>query len=400
MKNSYLPVFFATLLALLATHALLCWYVDPYAIYRDVRVEPVKPYPLDLFYTLRLTKAHQLEQIKPDIVILGSSRAAMLEPLALKDGESIAYNAAMPGLTAREMLAYFRHAVAVRQPRHMLVVLDYDAFVADAAPFRIGFDERRLAVDAADLQMPGRLRRHYADIGNTLFSSSTLRNVVKVLFDKESSGNTYYSDGTWSPNARGRATQPLVEVAYGRMVKQYFDELSAERPVADLACLQSLVAESYDRGIDVAFVIAPVHGMLLTMYGYAGHERARQQWQRDVVQLVEDEARRRGHAPFPVWGFEDNDAIVQPLRVIAEGGEPAFQDGLHMSVAFGRHVLQEVRGRAAGPLYGRRLTGQNMPDYLQSVADRVAAYQRNNPDDIDRIRKKLSLDAPGHPSAP
>lgn len=391
MKNAYLKQFFLTLGLLLAAHAALCWYTDPFAIYRNIRVEPVRPYALDLFYVLRLTKAHLLEKIRPDIVILGSSRSAMLQPTHLKTADEVAYNAALPGLTAEEMWGYFQHIAAIKKPARLVVMLDYESFVTDAPATRNGYEASRLAERPADLGFAGSLRRHYPDYANTLLSSSASRGAVKTLLHRETSGNTYFSDGTWQLNDRAAATM-TARGNYASISRQYFRLLTEQRPQYDLAYLRSIVAECYRQGIAAEFVITPVHGMMATVYGYTHHAQARARWQREVAQAIADGA-GSGRDPFRLWGFEDNDIATMPLGEELPQDRPAFVDGLHMNALLGDAVLQDIKAGPSQQHYGTLLTPATIDEYLRATAQRLASFQRDNPGDIAWLEKTLSLNA-------
>lgn len=382
MNRRYLTTLLLTSGLLLGAHALFCWWVDPYEIYKEVQLKPTRAYPVDLLRYLRLTKAYQLERLKPDVVIFGTSRAATLPPEIAAGQQQTAYNAALPGLTPYEMWSYFRHVVALGSPRRIVIALDYEAFLNDNEQNRTDFFERRMAKSTADAAPLPTLFRHYLDYQTTLFSLAATRLSLGALLGTDLGGILFYSDGTWLENPDYKRIRLVGKPGYEFIIKQYFQLLSDKRHDYALDYLQKIIDECHRLDIDAILFIAPAHNTLATVYQRTHHFTNREQWQRDIAQLLEQRAATLHKPAFPLWGFEDN--AVSAEQVYANDDPSGwYRDGLHISAAYGRAMLEEMATPAAEPRYGRQLTHQNIDDYLNRTRQGLADYQRLNTDTMD-----------------
>jgi len=389
MNKNYLTKFFAFLGLLLAANGLLCWYTDPYAIFHTAKLNPPSPYATELMYYLRVTKAYQLEYLKPDDLIIGSSRAAILTPAKLDRPNEVAYNAALPGITSYEMWRYLRHAITIQKPKRIIIGLDYESFLIDDDKFLIRFEQHRLADNADDLRPLQSFARHYPDYWASLASANATTKALATLL-KFNSGNIFLSDGTWSERREPGQLLLIGRPGYNFIAKQYFQRYADKRTTYSLEYLQRILDECYRLNIEVILYISPAHNLISTVYQYAHHYDARQQWQRDTTQLIEDLARSHQATPYPLWGFEDNNIVADdPERGLTTEGA-VFRDGLHFSVEFGDAILRQVT--ASGPdNLGTSLTGATIDAYLAKTAANLTNYQQQHPDEMERLRKNLGL---------
>ena len=387
--KSYLSKLFGTLAILLAANGLACWYIDPYAIFRVAKLDPPQPYAADLLYYLRVTKAYQLEYLRPDALIMGSSRASTLAPALLRREGEIAYNAALPGVTSYEMWRYMHHAFTIKKPRQVLIGLDYESFLTDDGKFLAHFEQRRLADKAEDLRPLQSFARHAPDYWASLASATATTKALSTQRQKKS-GNIFYTDGTWFD--RHDAGGPLLvgQPGYSFIARQYFQRYSATRPRYSLEYLQKILDECYSANIDAIFYISPAHNLMSTVYQYAQHGEARQQWQRDIARLIESSARSHGTTAYPLWGFEDNAIVADDPARGAETGVVAFKDGLHFSVEFGNAVIRQVTHAGTDNL-GTLLSSAAIDAYLENTAVHLAAYQREHPDQIALLRRNIGI---------
>lgn len=389
MLKSYLSKVFGVLALLLAANGLACWYIDPYAIFRVARLDPPEPYAAELLYYLRVTKAYQLEYLRPDALIMGSSRASTLTPALLKQGDEVAYNAALPGATSYEMWRYLHHAFTIKKPRQVVIGLDYESFLTDDGKFLARFEQRRLAETADDLRPLRSFARHAPDYWASLASAAATTKALSTYL-KQKSGNIFYSDGTWFDRHDTGSLVLVGQPGYDFIARQYFQRYSATRPRYSLEYLQEILDECHSANIDVVFYISPAHNLVSTVYQYAGHGAARQQWQRDIVGLIESSARRHNRAPYVLWGFEDNAIVAGDPAQGAQAGAIAFKDGLHFSVEFGNAVIRQIIHAGADKL-GTPLNSASIDAYLETTSAHLATYQQEQPERIAQLRRNLGI---------
>ena len=154
MKTSYFfnygrrfILFFVFLLLLTI---LLCYRVDPFSIYGRVYTKDGHEVNSPGFTSqLHMGKSAAIKRYKPNIIIMGSSRAAF--GLSASSSEKYfpqqnVYNMAFPGASAYESLRYFQHAIASSDIKQAFISLDFFQYHGGRA-LPSSFREERLAVD-------------------------------------------------------------------------------------------------------------------------------------------------------------------------------------------------------------------------------------------------------------
>ena len=123
----YCVVFGAVALALLTVVALFNAVMDPFNMYRWVKIERVNAYKPAIYTRVRLFKAYEVERVRPQSIVLGSSRTHVGVRCSHRGWSALpgpCYNLAFDGATTREMYAYLEHANAVRPLKTVILGLD------------------------------------------------------------------------------------------------------------------------------------------------------------------------------------------------------------------------------------------------------------------------------------
>src|SRR6185295_19359253 len=133
-----------------------------------------------VFNRVRFLKAYEVRRMKPDAVILGSSRSH----LAFRPGHEAwarqnerTYNLAFDGALTKEMYFYLRHAHAVRPLKRVLLCLDTYHPTRAPANARPDFDPGLLLSNSGFLS---RTKLLLADL-KVLVSFDTLKNSVQTV---------------------------------------------------------------------------------------------------------------------------------------------------------------------------------------------------------------------------
>src|SRR5947208_15965342 len=153
--------------------------VAPFGMYRLVDLEGFNAYKPAVDHRVRLVKAYDVRRLRPQGIILGTSRSHLgLRPS--HDGWDPAakpvYNLAFDGATTKEMYQYLLHAHAVRPLRQVVLGLDtYHATLAPATA-RPDFDAELLDSPGV-LALPSLIR---ADL-KVLTSLDTLRASLETV---------------------------------------------------------------------------------------------------------------------------------------------------------------------------------------------------------------------------
>src|SRR5262245_2890469 len=173
-------------------------------MYRLVDLEGFNAYKPAVDHRVRLAKAYDVRRLRPQGIILGTSRSHLgLRPS--HDGWDPAarpvYNLAFDGATTKEMYQYLVHSQAVRPLRQ--VVLGLDTYHATLAPAMVRPDfDPQLLDSAAILRLPALLR---ADL-----------KILSSLDTFHASVVTVASQGNRQPEWFARDGQRLGDVFFRR----------------------------------------------------------------------------------------------------------------------------------------------------------------------------------------
>jgi len=390
--------------------------VDPFGMYRFVDLEGFNAYKPALDHRVRLVKAYDVRRVRPQGIILGTSRTHLgLRPSheGWDPAAKPTYNLAFDGATTKEMYQYLLHAHAVRPLRQ--VVLGLDTYHATLAPATARPD-----FDAHLLDSPG---------GRAL--PSLIRADLKVFTSLDAlraSLATVRSQRDREPQWFAPDGQRLGEVFFRRAGEHfeqlgprgYFEEIdrlevgfkregqsaanarglgrTAQPATAasetSLDYIRRIVAFCRAHGVDLRIFIAPEHAHQLEITAAIGEWAGLENAKRALVQLLaEDAARHPGAPPIPLWDFSGYSSVT--TEALPEPGSRAemgfYWDSSHFKDVVGDLVLDRLFGvshprRPVPPDFGVRLTPATIEPALARLRAAQLAYRRSNPQDVAWIR--------------
>jgi hypothetical protein len=398
--------------------------VDPFGMYRLVDLDGFNAYKPAIDHRVRLVKAYDVRRLRPQGVILGTSRSHLgLRPS--HDGWDPAakpvYNLAFDGATTKEMYQYLLHAHAVRPLRQVVLGLDtYHATLVPATA-RPDFDAQLLD-SAGGRALPSLIR---ADL-KVFTSLDTLRaSLATVRSQSDREPQWFAPDG-----------QRLGEVFFRRAGEHfeqlgprgYFEEIdrlevgfkregqlaanargpgrTAQPATAasetSLDYIRRIVAFCRAQSVDLRIFIAPEHAHQLEITAAIGEWATLENAKRSLVQLLaEDSARHAGAPPIPLWDFSGYSSVT--TEALPESGSHAemkfYWDSSHFKDIVGDFVLDRLfnssRPRKEIPAdFGVPLTPATIEPALARLrADRLA-YRRSHPEDVAWIQSLVDGEAP------
>jgi hypothetical protein len=381
-------------------------------MYRLVDVEGFNAYKPAVDHRVRLVKAYDVRHIRPQAIILGTSRSHMgLRPS--HDGwDRLAkpvYNLAFDGATTKEMYHYLLHAYAVRPLRQVVLGLDtYHATRAPAAA-RLDFDAQLLD-SPGGLSLPSLVR---ADL-KVLATVDTLRaSLATVQSQRGRQPQWFAQDGQRLGDVffhragehfeqlgpRGYFEQiDRLEVQFkreGQRAAFSRDPARAAQPTTggsdtSLDYIRRIVAFCRAAGVDLRIFIAPEHAHQLEITAAIGEWATVENAKRALVELLaEDAARHPDAAPIPLWDFSGYTSVT--TEMLPKPGSRAemrfYWDSSHFKEITGDFVLDRLFGlshpqRAVPPDFGVQLTAATIESALARLRADQRAYRRRHPDDV------------------
>ena len=393
-------------------------------MYRLVDLEGFNAYKPAVDHRVRLVKAYDVRRLRPQGIILGTSRSHLgLRPS--HDGWDPAakpvYNLAFDGATTKEMYQYLLHAHTVRPLRQVVLGLDtYHATLAPATA-RPDFDANLLDSPVGGV-LPSLIR---ADL-KVLASLDTLRaSLATVRSQSDREPQWFAPDG-----------QRLGEVFFRRAGQHfeqlgprgYFEEIdrlevgfkregqlaanargpgrTAQPATAasetSLDYIRRIVAFCRAQRVDLRIFIAPEHAHQLEITAAIGEWASLENAKRALVQLLaEDAARRPGAPPIPLWDFSGYSSVT--TEALPESGNRSemefYWDSSHFKDIVGDFVLDRLFGlsrpqREVPPDFGVRLTPATIEPTLARLRADQVAYRRSHPADVVWIRSLVDGFAP------
>lgn len=402
-------------LAFLAAVALFNGVMDAFGMFRWVKIEGVNAYKPAIYTRVRLFKAYEVERMRPQSIVLGSSRTHVGIRCSHPGWKALpgpCYNLAFDGATTREMYAYLEHANGVRPLK--TVILGLDAYHLSSATSIVRPD-----FDPEILFAPGKsdLRRWIAGDLRILISIDTLQASIE-MWRRQAEGepNWFAPDG-----------QRLGEVFFRRKGEQfveagqraYFDEIDrlevgfqteaaaparpgsvavAPTDESSLAYVRRIVDFCRKAGIDLRIFITPSHVHQQEIAAATGAWPSLEEGKRALVRLLaEDTARHPSLPPIPAYDFSGYSAVTEE-SLPASGSHDEMRyywDSSHFKSLVGDYALDQVLndGSGADPApndFGVRLTVHDIESVIAEQRRRQADYRTRFPEDVSALRSLIA----------
>ena len=410
----YSLIVLASCLALVASVAGFNACVDPFDMYRTLHIDGINTYKPAVYNRVRLYKAFQLRRIRPQAIILGTSRTHVglrCSHEALARLNEPCYNLAYDGATSLEMFSYLRHAHAI-QPLHH-VVLGLDTYLLSSAPSftRPGFDPLILR----DAGTPVWWHVITGDL-RVLASLDTLRASVATLRSQN------WPEPSWfAPDG-----QRLGDVFFHRQEENfmrygpraYFDEIDRLEVEAQteettprdsqhsavpappdpdetsLSYVRRIVEFCRREGIDLSIFITPSHVHQIEIAAATGAWPIIEGGKRALVRLLADDARERpGRPSIPLFDFSGYSSVTtEALPPVGSRKEMRYYwDSSHFKEQVGDYVLDRLFGvttasREAPRDFGIRLTADTIESALAQQRVAQAAYRERFPEEVAALQ--------------
>lgn len=387
-----------SLLAVLLLIMGINWFVNPFDIFYSAEIEGFNKYKPALGRYERLSKTYQVRKLKPDYIILGSSRALAVPADYLVPDQMSGFNLALASGSTYEQMRMFQHAHAVNKLKRVIIGVD-ERLRSDVQQ---DFLEGRLEVTPDGVTKVGLSRDIVQDIIAGLISSDALRASLKTIKKQPQAGIEEYlrqdkvervfnagghRQMFWNMEA---SVLDLFEEADSDSCYQQDDQGEGADTKAR-HYFQAMLERAYTDTIDFYVFFSPVHARIYETWCLGGMWGQIEDTKRDIVAMVEETAKRFGKKPFPVWDFSGYNSVT--TEPVPEKGDRkslmrGYWEGSHYSRLTAGFVLDRMfGGDAAVPDdFGVLLTGENIDEHLRNIYQQHLRYAASNPGEIEEIR--------------
>ena len=394
--------------------------VDPFGMNMLVDIKGFNDIKPAIYNRVRLFKAYQVERVRPQSLILGTSRSHIGFSCSHKVWarmEGPCYNSAFDGATAREMYYYLLNAYAIRPLTHVLLGLETYHLAKGFSTTRPDFDPQVLRDPNGNF-----LSRWLTGDLRILTSLDTLKASIETLEDQnDTTPNWFAPDGQrlgkiFFREVDGRFNK-LTPGGYFHMTdkeevgyetdwrvaaKLEAKRLRATPPIdpntTSLSYVRRIVMFCRKHNIDLRIIITPtnVHQseIMAASEGWSSVENKK----RNLVRLVDEaNARYPQQPPTPIFDFSGYSTITEEVPPPAGSHKEMryYWDSSHFKQIVGDYVLDRVygiseAGRQAPPDFGVRLTDANIDTYLADQRLRQADYRRRYSNDVGVLRRLVA----------
>lgn len=331
---------------------LVCTFnflVDPFEIFNMRRIErfnKLKPYRIE---NDRLFKSNEIIYLKPDVLVLGSSRVQTGIDTAdvAKVQPGNIYNAALTGTGFEELYAYFEHTL-YNQPNLKTVIIGLDSFAFNQviSPV-IDFD-------------PNRLKRSYPYIKDcilglltikaTKMSLKTFRDNFKQIAFHHNSERGYFKH----PGTVDESLAELIKGSITACIKNHYTNYDVSPKLIEL--FQKMVHTCKERNIDLKLFFSPYHA------GFADGMHEVEAWEK-----VEN-LKRTLTKIHPIWDFSGYNSVTTKDTKLENNEDSYYYDLSHFKPQVGNMILQKMYGHSIPHEdFGVLLTENTIEDALKEI---------------------------------
>ncbi|HEV2101039.1 MAG TPA: tetratricopeptide repeat protein [Stellaceae bacterium] len=410
--------------------------IDPFGFWDLVSIRGINSQRPEVAASARMAKAEIVCRMQPDTVIMGTSRAEVgLDPHHPGWGKfpGKTYNLALAGSGLKELELTLRHAVyASPHLRHVVMALDFLMFNANREAVVFGtevldFDPNSLLSSPSDSCL--RVFFHNADklawIGGIRFAIATVLDqmpdvqrldpaksqVTKWLALYDRSGFRGNNFDVLLPLAQKNGFRSLIDSVNGENAGQeayYASKIWRAGPDQrycftrpgqpdTIAVFRNIVAFARKSGIDIRFVINPIHARMLVAIEEIGLWPQYEAWKRDLVSVLAQDARQNHAKPFPLWDFSGfNTVTTEPIPPPGDNRTMMrwWWEPSHYQKAAGDLMLDRALdyrpGLASVPSdFGILLTPANIDAWLAETRERGREYRRDQPKEVKIVSNRV-----------
>ena len=354
-SKRWLKIIFSLLSVIICTVSLFNYIVDPYGLYKN-NFLPNKP--KDYEY-MRLVKLLKLEELKPNSIVIGTSRAEIAIDPAHKYFKKPSYNLANAGLSLYEAKYYLEEAIKQENLNNVLLVLDWRMFndVMKKIPdFETYFANR--------------------NIYKYLFNFDVLQDSIFTI-ENQDMKSFYNSNGVMTEEYM-RALININGGHYNIMKieeKKYYKNISSNNIYKDTGMssfedFRTILELCYRNKINLDIVFGPSHIRQWEAFDYYKDYETLLTWKKDLVEIVQKVANKFNNIPFRIVDFAVYNEYTSEKIPTEENQSMVYHyEGSHYKPKLGEMLLKSLSSGDYHNNFGVELNNNNIDSHLQKLRE-------------------------------
>ena len=380
----YISTYFTSFAIVLFSIATFNWFIDPFGMFWSPQVERVNLVKPEAGKRSRITKAYQVNEIKPDILIVGNSRVEMgLNPNNNNFNGKVVYNQGMPGASVAMQVDYALDAMANNDTIEQLFVgvdfLDFLLSKKQVLNFKTKndshgqtkYDFRLISQDKSNLASIARLKEKLTMI----FSLDAFSASINTIFQQKSKTSSInplgfnnalsYVSIMNSEGIKPLFKQKLHEISTRLTSKQWVIKVQETAPYSPtFAHLGRLIKVAKEKQVDIVFFINPYHFSYLHTLADNNQWSNFQVWKKTLVNYL---SIMQGDE-FTLWDFSGESDFVNEGVPLANPKQQMqwFWEPAHYKKELGDILIKKMvkKQNSSEILIGKQLTRSNITKSL------------------------------------
>jgi hypothetical protein len=381
----YISTYFTSFTLVLLAIASFNWFIDPFGMYWSPVIENINEVKPKAGTRSRITKAYQINKIKPQILIVGNSRVEMgLDPNNNIFEDKIVYNQGMPGASVAMQVDYAIDAIANNNTiEQVLVGVDFIDFLLSEQQvisfrpktinrIKAGYDFRLTSLDSNNFSNIARLKESLAmvfSIDAFIASTSTVLQQKHMASSISSLGFNNALSYVAIMNSEGIKplfNQKLHEISTRLTSKPWSIKAQDSFPYSPtFTHLGRLIKIAKQKKINIKFFINPYHFSYLHTLNDHNQWKNFKEWKDTLVSYL---STQQGNS-FTLWDFSGasgfiNEAVplANPKQQMQWFWEPAHYKKELGDILLARLLEKETNNSIS---FGKRLTEENIASLLK-----------------------------------
>jgi hypothetical protein len=402
----YISTYFTSFTIVLFSIAIFNWFIDPFGMFWSPQIERINLIKTEAGKRSRITKAYQVNAIKPEILIVGNSRVEMgLNPKSKIFNDKIVYNQGMPGASVAMQVDYALDAIANNNTIEQLFVgvdfLDFLLSKKQVLNFKTKndshgqtkYDFRLISQDKSNLASIARLKEKLTMI----FSLDAFSASINTIFQQKSKTSSInplgfnnalsYVSIMNSEGIKPLFKQKLHEISTRLTSKQWVIKAQETAPYSPtFAHLGRLIKVAKEKQVDIVFFINPYHFSYLHTLADNSQWSNFQVWKKTLVNYL---SIMQGDE-FTLWDFSGESDFVNEGVPLANPKQQMqwFWEPAHYKKELGNSILFTLlREFPKHSFFGEKLTCNNIDPINAKEYSRLKEHSL----EWKKLKKQLNL---------
>jgi hypothetical protein len=379
--------------------------VNPYGVYTSLIEVPEKVF---LKSQERLWKVRAISRLKPNAILLGSSRTR--DGLDEKDdyfadGNNW-FNSAVNGGNIYEMCHFYEHASSIKKLDKMLLGVDF--FMFNAYHKGRNFLPKYFFLKGNSRWDRFPDKQVVSQLISSLISMDALTDSWNTL-----KGKTFAEHKQLQEESNGFMKQEYTKVheilSFPSMEEAFLKDFWFPEPENQFSFersngyrpfdyYQKILQAAYENGTQTTIFISPSHARLWENLYQVGLWDKWKGWKEELVFINENLAKKYKKDAFIIIdfsGFHDysTETLPNPLQVIEED-MIYYTDSSHYRFALGREILKVIHSvENKNPIdsdWYRIIDSNNIGTHLSKIEEERKLFEKKNPAIVEDIRQQVN----------